>query len=142
MLLAGCHRIKDCPSGYGCNKTIHKCRATPGKVPLKSINLRTREGCTNCTVEGVTVHLLGEKNANYTDGIPCDTRILDHTGENDFGGGFKSLASFNGTYADGSLNPEEKNMMDSCYEVSHKINFMVYTLLIKIITRRPSMLNW
>ena len=61
-------------------------------MPLRSISLQTAVGCTNCTIEGVVVTLLGEKythklhddytsgerNALYPDGVPCTTSVLDH----------------------------------------------------------------
>ena len=64
------------------------------------------------------MQIFGEKNADYLDGIPCDTGILDHVDVSDYGGNFNSWARF-----DGSQSQEEKNMMGSCYQVSPEINF-------------------
>ena len=112
----GCQfQQESCPQGYICNPS-HACSANPGKELLNSINIRTRDGCSLCEPEGVSVHLLGEKNALYVDGTPCNTRTLDHVGRIDYGGDYGSWVAFDGTL-NGVSNPEEKNMMDSCFEV-------------------------
>ena len=114
----GCQLQESCPLGYICNTSSHECSAIAGKELLNSINIRTRDGCSSCVPEGVSVHLLGEKNGLYVDGTPCNTRTLDHAGGIDYGGDYGSWVAFDGTL-DGVPDHEEKNMMDSCYEVSH-----------------------
>ena len=65
------------------------------------------------------MHIRGERNGDYPDGIPCDTGILNHTGVIDFGGGLGSSATFGGS----NSQEGEENMMGSCDEVSPNINF-------------------
>ena len=105
-----------CGLGYTCDETSHECKAIAGKELLRSINIRTALGCSACGPEGVSLQLLGEKNAQYLEGTPCNTSILDHNNTIDFGGGFGNWTIFNGTL-DGHFNQEEMNMMGSCYEV-------------------------
>ena len=59
------------------------------------------------------VKLRGERNGNYLDGVPCNTRILDHQSSTDFAGG---VAVFDGRM-DGVDDEEEKEMMGNCFEV-------------------------
>jgi len=60
----------------------------------------------------VIVNLLGEKNGEHIDGVPCHTNKLDHAGSTDFGAG---SAEFNGR-RNGQEDQAEKNMMGGCYE--------------------------
>ena len=60
------------------------------------------------------MNLLGEKNGQHIDGVPCHTNKLDHAGSTDFGAG--SPAEFNGR-RNGQEDQAEKNMMGGCYEV-------------------------
>jgi len=73
--LCGCNLSSDCRSGYFCGEN-HKCVAPPGKVLVREIKLYTTE-CSGCTREGSIVFLLGERNSEYPNGVPCQTRILD-----------------------------------------------------------------
>ena len=117
----GCQSQESCPYGYICNH--HECSAVAGKELLRSINIRTRDGCSICVPEGVSVHLLGEKNALFVDGTPCKTRTLDHAVGMDYGGDFGSYTVFDGTL-NGVSDQDEKNMMESCYKVKlQKIRF-------------------
>jgi len=108
----GCGSDDQCPSGYHC--TDHLCRGDSGKVPLRSISLQTAVGCTNCTVEGVVVSLLGEKNSLYPDGVPCTTSVLDHLDTVDFAVNYTRV-TFDGTLG-GEEDEYERNMMGSCYQ--------------------------
>jgi len=90
------------------------CRGDSGKVPLRSISLQTAVGCTNCTIEGVVVTLLGEKNGMYPDGVPCTTSVLDHLDTVDFAVNYTRV-TFDGTLG-GEEDEYEKNMMGSCYQ--------------------------
>ena len=97
-----------------CNVTSHECTAKPGKVLVDSIKIYT-ESCDGCSAadEGVVVHLLGEKNGEHLDGVPCHTNRMDHAGSTDFGPG---STEFNGRI-NGQEDQTEKNMMGGCYEV-------------------------
>ena len=92
----------------------HECTAQQGKVLIDSIKIYTTS-CTGCSAadEGVVVSLLGEKNGEHNDGVPCHTNRMDHTGSTDFGPG---SAEFNGR-RNGLEDQAEKNMMGGCYEV-------------------------
>ena len=105
-----------CGLGYTCDEISHECKAIAGKELLHSISIRTAIGCSVCSPEGVSLQLFGEKNAEYLDGTPCNTSVLDHTNTVDYGGGFGNWTTFDGTL-DGLTSQEEMNMMDSCYEV-------------------------
>merc|ERR1712060_768839 len=59
-----------------------------------------------------SVKLLGEKNGQYVNGVPCATRTLDHAGSTDFDGG---KARFDGTLG-GAEDDAEKSMMGGCYQ--------------------------
>merc|ERR1719411_846860 len=109
----GCGSDDQCPDGYHC-AADHMCRGDSGKVPLRSISLQTAVGCTNCTIEGVVVTLLGERNALYPDGVPCTTSVLDHLDTVDFAVNYTRV-TFDGTLG-GEEDEYEKNMMGSCYE--------------------------
>jgi len=91
----------------------HECTARPGKVLVDSIKIYTTS-CTGCSAadEGVVVSLLGEKNGEHNDGVPCHTNRMDHAGSTDFGPG---SAEFNGRI-NGQEDQAEKNMMGGCYE--------------------------
>jgi len=91
----------------------HECTAKPGKVLVDSIKIYTTS-CTGCSAadEGVVVSLLGEKNGEHNDGVPCHTNRMDHAGSTDFGPG---SAEFNGRI-NGQEDQAEKNMMGGCYE--------------------------
>ena len=60
--------------------------------------------------------LFGKTDSEYPDGLPCETNSLDHKGSTDFASG---STVFDGT-KNGQVDPEEKNMMGSCYEVRLK----------------------
>jgi len=113
--LPGCIEDSNCPSGYTCNTADHMCHAPPGKVLVESITVRTKTGCTDCSEEGVSLSLLGEKNGNYLDGVPCSTKILDHAATTDYDGSNGSWARFDGTL-NGAPDDDEKDMMGGCYE--------------------------
>ena len=107
----GCVTDANCPGGYTCQD--HICHYPPGKVLIESISIRTQTGCSDCSKEGVTLSLLGEKNGQYPNGVPCATRTLDHAGSTDFDGG---KARFDGTLG-GAEDDAEKSMMGGCYQV-------------------------
>jgi len=106
----GCVTDANCPGGYTCQD--HICHYPPGKVLIESISIRTQTGCSDCSKEGVTLSLLGEKNGQYPNGVPCATRTLDHAGSTDFDGG---KARFDGTLG-GAEDDAEKSMMGGCYQ--------------------------
>ena len=137
----GCQSDQSCPSGYVCDEDSHKCEAVSGKGLLGSINFRTSVPCSICSPEGVSAQLLGEKNALFPDGFPCNTSVLDHADTFDYGGSFGSWTSFDGTL-NGSYSQEEVSMMGSCYEV---ISEIVCTVAIRSLThknfRHPSTIN-
>ena len=112
--LSGCVTDANCPGGYTCQD--HICEYPPGKVLIESITVRTKTGCSDCSKEGVTLSLLGEKNGNYLDGVPCATRTLDHSSTTDYDGSNGSRARFDGTL-DGAENDAERTMMGGCYQV-------------------------
>ena len=120
----GCQSDHSCPSGYVCDEDSHECEAVSGKGLLGSINFRTSVPCSICSPEGVSAQLLGEKNALFPDGFPCNTSVLDHADTFDYGGSFGSWTSFDGTL-NGSYSQEEVSMMGSCYEVSSEIRLTV-----------------
>jgi len=98
-----CATNNHCHDGYWCR--AGKCKARSGKVLLESITIKT-DTCTDCTgQEGVEVKLLGEKIAGFSDGVPCDTSVLDHPGQQDFVTG--RVATFDG---------EVEQMLGTCYE--------------------------
>ena len=100
-------------------RSVHmpgSCKYPSGKVLIESITVRTKTGCSDCSNEGVTLSLLGEKNGNYLDGVPCATRTLDHSGTTDYDGSNGSRARFDGTLG-GSENDAERTMMGGCYQV-------------------------
>ena len=66
--------------------------------------------------------LLGEKNGQYPNGVPCATRTLDHAGSTDFDGG---KARFDGTLG-GAEDDAEKSMMGGCYQVHLCSEFYPY----------------
>ena len=70
--------------------------------------------------------LLGKKDGNYPEGLPCHSNTLDHSDSTDFDSG---AAMFDGK-KNGQTDPEEKNMMGSCYEVTKKITHAQTKLLI------------
>ena len=109
--IKGCVTDANCPGGYTCQD--HICHYPPGKVLIESISIRTQTGCSDCSKEGVTLSLLGEKNGQYPNGVPCATRTLDHAGSTDFDGG---KARFDGTLG-GAEDDAEKSMMGGCYQV-------------------------
>ena len=111
---SGCVTDKNCPGGYTCQD--HICEYPPGKVLIESITVRTKTGCSDCSKEGVTLSLLGEKNGHYLDGVPCSTRTLDHSGTTDYDGSNGSRARFDGTLG-GAENDAERTMMGGCYQV-------------------------
>ena len=84
-------------SGYVCDEDSHKCEAVSGKGLLGSINFRTSVPCSICSPEGVSMQLLGEKNALFPDSFPCNTPVLDNADTYDYGGSFGSWTSFDGT---------------------------------------------
>jgi len=96
-----------------CDTAEHKCHAPPGKVLVDSIKIYTAS-CTDCQAsdEGVIVKLLGEKNGNYLDGVPCSTNSLDHKSTHDFD---KGEATFDGRKG-GHFDHDEQVMMGSCFE--------------------------
>ena len=116
----GCQDATSCGPGYTCEEGSHKCNAIAGKELLQSIGIRTAKGCSACSPEGVFIHLLGEKNGQYLDGTPCNTSVLNHTNTVDYGGGFGTWTTFDGTL-DGNVSQEEINMMGSCYKVGPEI---------------------
>jgi len=83
---------------------------------VESIKVFT-SGCTGCSAsnEGVTVELLGEKNANFFDGVPCSTRVLDHKATTDFAS--SGSAVFDGK-KNGHEDEGERTMMGTCYEAA------------------------
>ena len=111
---SGCVTDANCPGGYTCQD--HICEYPPGKVLIESITVRTKTGCSDCSKEGVTLSLLGEKNSHYLDGVPCSTRTLDHSGTTDYDGSNGSSARFDGTLG-GTENDAERTMMGGCYQV-------------------------
>ena len=107
-----------CGLGYTCEESSHECKTIAGRELLQSIRIQTAKGplvkgCYTCSPEGVSIQLLGEKNAQYLDGTPSITNVLDHINTVDYGGGFGNWTTFNGT-PDGNVSQEEINMMDSC----------------------------
>ena len=107
----------NCPSGYTCDIDAHLCQAPAGKVLVDSITVHTQTGCTApCSNEGVTVTLLGKKDANFPEGLPCATNRLDHAATTDYDGSNGSKARFDGTLG-GAEDENEKNMMGGCYSV-------------------------
>merc|ERR1711997_1142293 len=68
----GCVTDANCPSSYACED--HICKPPQGKVLIQSITVMTRTGCSDCSKEGVTLSLLGEKSANAPDGVPYSPR--------------------------------------------------------------------
>ena len=112
---SGCVTDANCPSDYKCSQD-HICGAPPGKVLIQSITVRTKTGCSDCSKEGVTLSLRGEKNANAVDGVPCSTKTLDHSGTTDYDGSNGSAARFDGTL-NGAENDAERTMMGGCYQV-------------------------
>ena len=72
--------------GYSCDHTNFKCTAPSGVVLLNSIKTYTKD-CIGCTAEGVEVFLLGERNIQYQQGVPCMTSQLDLEGSTEFGRG-------------------------------------------------------
>jgi len=110
----GCVTDANCPSDYKCSQD-HICGAPPGKVLIQSITVRTKTGCSDCSKEGVTLSLRGEKNANAVDGVPCSTKTLDHSGTTDYDGSNGSAARFDGTL-NGAENDAERTMMGGCYQ--------------------------
>ena len=115
LSFSGCVTNANCPGGYTCQD--HICEYPPGKVLIESITVRTKTGCSDCSKEGVTLSLLGEKNGHYLDGVPCATRTLDHSGSTDYDGSNGSSARFDGTLG-GTENDAERTMMGGCYQVS------------------------
>ena len=105
-------------AGYECNVDEHKCQGIPGRILIDSITIYT-ESCDSCSAsdEGVKVTLLGKKDGNYPEGLPCHSNTLDHSDTTDFDSG---AAIFDGR-KNGDTDPEEKNMMGSCYEVTLQI---------------------
>ena len=97
-----------------CDEDEHKCYAPPGKTLVDSIKIYTAS-CNGCSAasEGVVIRLLGEKNGNYLNGVPCQSKNLDHKSTTDFGSG---SAVFDGRIS-GQIDQEEKDMMGSCFEV-------------------------
>ena len=120
LSFSGCVTNANCPGGYTCQD--HICEYPPGKVLIESITVRTKTGCSDCSKEGVTLSLLGEKNGNYLNGVPCATRTLDHSGSTDYDGSNGSAARFDGTLG-GAENDAERTMMGGCYQVGP-----IYTL--------------
>ena len=108
----------NCPSGYTCDSN-HMCNYPPGKVLIDSITVRTKTGCTDCSKEGVTLSLLGEKNGNYLNGVPCSTKTLDHDATIDYDGAAGGRSRYDGTIS-GVEDDGEKNMMAGCYMVSNQ----------------------
>ena len=106
----------NCPAGYTCQGD-HLCQAPAGRVLIESITVSTKTGCTDCSKEGVTLTLLGEKNGNFEHGVPCSTRTLDHASTIDYDGSNGSKARFDGTL-NGATDDQEKGMMGGCYGVS------------------------
>ena len=128
-------------AGLLCNMDTHQCKAPPGKVLVESIKVFT-SGCTGCSAsnEGVTVELLGEKNANFFDGVPCSTRVLDHKATTDFAS--SGSAVFDGK-KNGHEDEGERTMMGTCYEVT--LNLTKNNLLTLITTgspERPAQQRW
>jgi len=113
--LPGCVKDSNCPSGYTCDTAEHLCQAPQGKVLIESITVNTKTGCADCSSEGVTLSILGEKNGNYLDGVPCSTKILDHAASVDYDGSNGSWARFDGK-VNGAVDKAEKEMMGGCYE--------------------------
>jgi len=113
--LCGCDSDADCANTINpiCSVDSHECTAKPGKVLVDSIKIYT-ESCNGCSAadEGVVVNLLGEKNGEHLDGVPCHTNRMDHAGSTDFGTG---STEFNGR-VNGHEDQAEKNMMGGCYE--------------------------
>ena len=115
--------------------------AVAGKGLLGSINFRTSVPCSICSPEGVSMQLLGEKNALFPEGFPCNASVLDHADTFDYGGSFGSWTSFDGTL-NGSYSQEEVSMMGSCYEVSSEIRLTVATRSLTCKTfRHPSTID-
>ena len=81
---------------------------------MDSIKIYTAT-CNGCSAasEGVVIRLLGQKNGNYLDGVPCQSKTLDHKCTTDFG---SDSAVFDGRII-GQEDEEEKDMMGSCFEV-------------------------
>lgn len=88
------------------------CRAPEGKVLIESVNIQTKDGCSDCANEGIVLTLNGEKNGDYPDGVPCGTGVLNHASTTDFDGGW---ARFDGTLS-GTPDEDEIRMMGGCYE--------------------------
>jgi hypothetical protein len=123
MLIAGQFQLTEMQpgisffsAGYFCNTTIHECKFPDGKILVDSIKIYTAS-CDGCTEEGVVLHLLGEKNANFLYGVPCQTNTLDHQSTIDFAAGSSVFDGRKG----GQEDQTEKNMMGSCYEVCRHI---------------------
>ena len=78
--------------------------------------------------------LLGEKNGQYPNGVPCATRTLDHAGSTDFDGG---KARFDGTLG-GAEDDAEKSMMGGCYQVHFRVWSVINTsMTLSGPTERP-----
>ena len=126
----GCASDANCPNGNICvdhiceNPHLHK-------VLIESITVRTRAGCSDC-FEGVTLTLLGEeREGQFEHGVPCATKILDHSETTDYDGSSGSSARFDGTLG-GAENGFERLMMGGCYQV-----FPSYTLRNRINVHSP-----
>ena len=122
LLPPGCVTDSNCPAGYTCQGD-HLCQAPAGRVLIESITVSTKTGCTDCSKEGVTLTLLGEKNGNFEHGVPCSTRTLDHASTIDYDGSNGSKARFDGTL-NGATDDQEKGMMGGCYGVSLMLLFI------------------
>jgi len=110
----GCTSDDDCanvPGVYKCNITTHQCKAEQGQEILDSIKIYSTS-CSGCSSEGVQITLLGKKQGNYLDGIPCTTHTLDHIGTIDFAAG---NTVFDGR-KNGKEDSEEIKMMGECYQ--------------------------
>ena len=92
-------------------------RSGPGKVLIKSVNIKTAS-CDNCvgTSEGVRLNLTGEVVGEFLDGVPCTTNVLNKKELNTFRDGL--VSSFDGQLDEDTEDEYEMKQMGACFKVN------------------------